>query len=66
MRFSTLPPLVVAMALIFGGAAQYPGTAGTALGVVGFVVLGCWLTLEIGSEILARWQRARKPPEASE
>lgn len=63
MRTRNLPPLVVAMSLLFGAAAKYPDGAGTALGSVGFLVLGMWLTLEMGSEVAERWQRARSAPE---
>lgn len=56
MRLSTLPPLVVAVALIFGAATQYPGAASVALGAVGFVVIGAWLTLEVGAAIMERYR----------
>ena len=63
MRLSTLPPLVVALALIFGAATQYPGDASAALAAVGFVVTGVWLTLEIASEVFARADRLRAKEE---
>lgn len=63
MRFSTLPPLLVAMALVFGATTQYPGSASIALGAVGFVLVGAWLTLEIGTEILERWRRLARREE---
>lgn len=64
MRFSTLPPLVVAIALIFGAAAQHSGSAlQAAMGAVGFVMLGSWVTLEIGTEIIERWRKVRPPKD---
>lgn len=60
MRLSTLPPLVVALALLIGAATQYPDSPAVyAFGAVGFVVLGVWLCLEVGTEVATRWRRIR-------
>lgn len=64
MRLSTLPPLVVALALLIGAATQYPDSPAVyAFGSVGFVVLGVWLCLEVGTEVATRWRRFRDGSE---
>lgn len=64
MRWSTFPPLVVAVGLLIGAASQYPDSpAAYALGSAGLIVLGCWLTLEIGSEWVSRWRKQTDPPD---
>ena len=62
MRWSTFPPLVVAVGLLIGAASQYPDSgASYALGAAGLIVLGCWLTLEVGSEVIGRWRKVHDP-----